>query len=91
MAVVEGEECTRSKAVYREENLYIVVSDKRVDLSMANSDEFKTLAGLALVERLVNELLNRGMGLEEISGLCFESSYRAGDLPEILSKYLVIR
>ena len=88
MAEIENESCTRTRVSYRGENLYVTASPKRIDLSMANSDSFKTLAGLALIERMSNELLDRGMGMEELSGICFESSYRAGDLPEILSRVL---
>jgi hypothetical protein len=73
---------------YRGENLYVTISPRRVDLSIQNTDQFKTLAGLALVERLINELLNRGVPLEELSSICFESSYRGDDLPALLSKIL---
>lgn len=89
MAEIECDDCVRKKAMYRGENLYIVVSPSRVDLSMTNLDEFRTLAGLALVERLINELVLTGWTMEGIASLAFECSYQVGDLPEILSRELV--
>jgi hypothetical protein len=87
-AMIESEDCKRTKVFYRGENLYVTVSPRRVDLSIQNTDQFKTLAGLALVERLMNELLDRNVPLEELSSICFENSYRGDDLPALLSKIL---
>jgi len=86
---IDVDDAMRHKSLYRGENLYVTVSPTRVDISAANIDEFRTLSGLALTERLINELLDRGMSLEDIAGACFECSYQAGDLPGILSKELV--
>jgi hypothetical protein len=55
---------------------------------MVNRDHFRTLAGLAIIERLMNELLDRGVTLEDLAGMAFESSYQTGDLPGLLSKIL---
>jgi len=86
----EEESCERVCVKYRGENLYIVPSDTRVDLSMSNHDQFQTLAGLGLVQRLINTLLDENvMSLEDISGLCHEESYIPSDLPGILSRELV--
>jgi len=98
---IDVDDAMRHKSLYRGENLYVVVSPKRVDLSMTvsldegkkgfdhDTTKFRTISGLELVQRLVNELLDRGMSLEDIAGACFECSYQAGDLPGILSKELV--
>jgi len=86
---IDVEDVQRHKSLYRGENLYVTVNDNMVHLSIANIDEFRTISGLELVQRLINELLDRGMSLEDIAGACFECSYQAGDLPGILSKELV--
>ena len=79
------EECTRYTHEYGGENLYIVVGEEAgINLSMTNRDSFKTLAGLSLIETLINALLREGMSLEEIAGMCWESSYQTGDLPWIV-------
>ena len=74
MAKIEGEDCKRNRATYRGENLYITVSPERIDLSMSNIDEFRTLAGLALVERFINELLGHGESLEHIAGILCQNT-----------------
>jgi len=79
------EPCTRYRATYRNQKLYVIVGPKRIHLAMANQDHFKTLAGLSLVERLLNELLDEGRDLEELAGICFENSMRRDDLPRILN------
>jgi len=86
---IDVDDAMRHKSLYRGENLYVTVSPTRVDISAANIDELRTLSGLALTERPINELLDRGMSLEDIAGACFECSYQAGDLPGILSKELI--
>ena len=79
------EPCARYRATYRNQKLYVIVGPKRIHLAMANQDHFKTLAGLSLVERLLNELLDEGRDLEELAGICFENSMRRDDLPRILN------
>jgi len=86
---MDVEDCKRHKAAYRGKNLYIAVSPVRVDISTENADEYRTVAGVLLIERLINELLSRGMGLEGVAAVAFECSYQPGDLPDILSRVLV--
>lgn len=86
---LDVEDIKRHKTAYRGEHLYVSVSPLKVHLSIANIDEFRTLAGIQLIERMINELIDRGATLEEIANFCFESSYHSGDIPEILSKALV--
>lgn len=85
---IESEDCLRFKMLYRGENLYATVSPTKIHLSIINRDRFRTLAGMALIERLLNELLDRGVSLEELAGIAFECSYQTTDLPGLLSKVL---
>jgi len=88
---IDVEDCPRYRVKYRDQNLYVVVSENRLDLSLTNLGdivEFRTTAGIALVERLINELLDRGMSIEDIATACSECSYRKGDLPGILGERL---
>ena len=89
MSKQQGEGCTRYCCEYRGSNIYIVASEGRVDISMENRDNFMTQAGLQLTQRLINELLDEGRDIEELAGICFEESLRAGDLPRRLSEGLV--
>jgi hypothetical protein len=86
---IEVDDCTRYRVTYRDSNLYIIAGPKRIDISMENRDNFMTLAGLNLVQRLLNELLDEGRDLEDLAGICFEEGYRSNDLPRILSAALV--
>ena len=85
----KGEYCTRYRVTYRDENLYIIVGEDRIHLQQANTDNFKTTAGLALVERLVNELLDSGIDLEELAGIIFECSLRSDDLPRLIQNAIL--
>jgi len=75
--------CKRVKMRYRGENLYIVICEDAVHLSMANQDYFRTLAGLGLIEQLISEYL-RERGLNELKELALSCSYQPGDLPDLL-------
>lgn len=77
------EKAIRYRVTYRDMNLYIIVSENSVSYSIENSDHFKTLAGLSLIETLINELLQNNYDLEDIAGLAFSSSYRNDDLPRL--------
>jgi len=88
---IDVEDCSRYKVKYRDQNLYVVVSENQLDLSLTNLGdivEFRTTAGIALVERLINELLDRGMPIKGIATACSECSYQKGDLPGILGERL---
>lgn len=74
------EDCIRYCTTYRGSKLYILVGAKHIYLNMENKDEFLTLAGLSLIESLLNKLLEVDWSLEEIAGICFENSYRLGDI-----------
>jgi len=80
----ESENALRYCARYRGHKLYVLVGDSFINLAMANQDEFRTTAGLALMERLLTELLSEGRNLEEIAGIAWECSLRADDLPRII-------
>jgi hypothetical protein len=88
---IDVEDCPRYRVKYRDQNLYVVVSENRLDISLTNLGdvvEFRTTAGIALVERLINELLDRGMPIKEVATACLECSYQKGDLPGILGERL---
>jgi len=88
---IDVEDCPRYRVKYRDQNLYVVVSENRLDLSLTNLGdivEFRTTAGIALVERLINELLDRGMPIKEVATAGLECSYQKGDLPGILGERL---
>ena len=74
------DECIRYCTTYRGSKLYILVGKKHIHINMENRDEFLTLAGLSLIESLINKLLEADWSLEEIAGICFENSYRLGDV-----------
>ena len=75
------EECTRIRTTYRGKNLYIIIGDKRIEMSMENTDQFKTIAALSFIEQLLSLLLVRGCSLEEIASIAFENYFNKNDLP----------
>ncbi len=88
--LLASESATRFKFNYRGLNLYVIIEWRKIHILTENSDKFKTLAGLSLVESMANKLLDSGYDLEEVSGLCFESSYNKGDLPDILNQAILM-
>ena len=85
---MKTDNCTRYRETYRGDNIYLIVGEKRVDISMRDCDKFLTVTGLELVARLITELLHSGKGLEELAGICFECSMQKTDLPGILCNTL---
>ena len=81
----KSEDCLRYSAKYRGNKLYVIVGEEFIHLAMANQDQFRTIAGLGLMERLLTELLQEGRSLEEIAGIAWESSLRHDDLPKIIN------
>jgi len=80
---LESRNATRFRVTYRGMNLYIIVSDDGILLNTENSDQFKTLAGLALVETTLNRILE-DTDLEELAGICFSCSFVRDDLPRLI-------
>ena len=87
--MMKPESCKRICADYRGENLYVVVGKQKIQMSTANMDSHLTEAGLDLVASLCSELLDAGWTMDELAGLCAESSFSSHDLPGILSDALV--
>jgi hypothetical protein len=86
--VEKVESGSRKRKRYRGVWLYALLMPNSVELSIANMDEFRTLAGIALIERFMNELLKKGVSREEIGRMAAECSYNSGDISGILSDIL---
>ena len=84
MSQFKSENCIRYQADYRDKKLYVIVGRNGIHLGIENSDEFLTLAAMAMVEELINEMLRSDAGLEDVAGLAFTASLNIHDMPRII-------
>ncbi len=85
MKTPEPENAIRYQAEYRDSKLYIIVSPTSISFSMENTDQFKTLASLKMLEELFSMLLSENYDLEDIAGTVYLSSMNQNDLPRIIN------
>ena len=78
----------RHKIQYRNENLYVMIGEKSLTMSMRNMDHHKTTTGLDIISNLVTLLLEKGVDKQEISGRIFEASIDENDLAWNLDKII---
>jgi len=84
------ETCQRIRKKYRGNNIYIVLSDKSLTLSMVDNDfSQRTIAGLDAIALLTTKLLEHGVDMDEIKKDCFLPASRSRkDVPGILIEVL---
>ena len=81
---------------YRDENLYIFISENSLDMNMLDTDksmkkdtDARTLVGLGIMSRLITLCLEFEIDKEVISGEIWTESRKKDDLADILSKILL--
>ena len=81
---------TRYKIQYRNEPMYVIVTQKSLDISCISHDmEQNTLTGLGVISSLITLLLEEGVDKEIIASSIWAESRNKQDLADDLSMILV--
>ncbi len=93
---MEFESGKRRLVKYRDENLYVFISENSLDMSMLDTDksmkkdtDSRTLVGLGIVSKLISLCLEFDIDREVIAGEIWTESRKENDLADILSKILL--
>ena len=82
------ENCKRFRFKYRGANLYIVAGKQGITLAIENRDNFRTLAGLQLIENLINELIGADVPMDVIIWCCRTATIQKNDIPDLIAQAL---
>ena len=93
---VPFERSKRHLVKYRDENLYIFISDKSLEMNMLDMDksmkkdtDSRTLTGLGIMSKLITLCLEFEVDREIIAGEIWTESRKKDDLADILSRILL--
>jgi len=78
----------RYKLKYRDENLYVVITDTSLDLSMVDIDDQNTLTELDIIANLVTLCLENNIDKEKIASSIWSVSRNEKDLAAKLSEVI---
>jgi len=76
----------RIRKKYRKNNIYVVLCDRSLTISMVDNDyDQRTVAGLDLIANLITALMEKGSSMSEIMECCLIPASRGkGDIAGIL-------
>lgn len=80
----------RYRVRYRQDNLYVVLTKRSLDMSMVSRDtKDETLTGLGIISTLVTMLMEEEIDREIIAGMIWTQSRHKNDLADTLASLIV--